>query len=193
VATHRQFHYENSQILKNGGVSRLIDLNLEENTAFSLNIETLASSNPIKKGVPRLCLVDDKGNRVIDTLVQPTELAKGEKHIMKEGLKQKIFELAKESGPELELVLQAVKFLIKGKPLIGYHMPQILQNLGLMGNRLEFSSDMNLIQQKFGLGQQISSQEEKSLRKGIMTTTLIKVENLYDIAKIFNREVSCQS
>ena len=87
MAVHRNYHCENSQILKNGGETRLKDLNLEEITAFSLNIETLATSNPIKKGIPRICLVDDKGNRVIDTLVKPTDLADGEKHIVKEGLK----------------------------------------------------------------------------------------------------------
>ena len=50
--------------MKNGGDTRLKDLNLEEITAYSLNIETLATSNPIKKGIPRICLVDDKGNRL---------------------------------------------------------------------------------------------------------------------------------
>jgi hypothetical protein len=38
-----------------------------------------------------------------------------------------------------------------------------------MGDRLAFSSQMDLIQKKFGGGEQISSQEEKVARKGMMT------------------------
>ena len=60
---------------------------------------------------------------MLDTLVCPEPLGEGHKHICKEGLKTKIFELAQACGPKLELVLEVVKFLVKGKPLIGYHMP----------------------------------------------------------------------
>ena len=72
-------------------------------------------------------------------------------------------------------------------------MPQILQHLGLMGDRLAFASKMDLIQQKFGASEKISSQEEKAARKGLMTESQIQIDHLYDTAKIFNRENSCQS
>jgi hypothetical protein len=122
-ACHRSYQIFNGEILRNNGDLRLKDLNLEEITAYSLNIETLATTCAIKKGVPRITLVDDKGNRVLDTLVKPELLGEGEKHIVKEGLKCKIFELAQDQGAKLELVLEVIKFLIKGKPLISYHLP----------------------------------------------------------------------
>ena len=52
-----------------------------------------------------------------------------------------------------------------------------------------------MIAQKFG-GDPLSTHDEKSIRKSAMTAkldNLIKIENIFDIAKIFNREVSCQS
>lgn len=87
-----QFEYQYSEILGNSGTIKLKEP--LKSIAYSLNIETVACSNNQKKGVPRVCLVDDLGNRVIDTLVSPQPLADGEKYIVKEGLKQKIFDLA---------------------------------------------------------------------------------------------------
>ena len=104
-----------------------------------MNIETLATSNPLKKGVPRVVLVDDQGNRVLDTLVKPQTLLQGEKYVVKEGLKTKLCQLATEKGPSLESVIQVIKFLVRDKPLCGYHLPMKLVDLGLMKSRQEFA------------------------------------------------------
>ena len=121
--------------MSNSGVKFYKDLKdrLEkENEAFSLNIETLATSNPLKKGVPRIVLVDDHGNRVLDTLVKPEQLGLGEKYVIREGLKTKLCQLADDKGPSLETVIKVIKFLVKDKPLCGYHLPMKLADLGIL-------------------------------------------------------------
>ena len=108
-----------------------------------MNIETLATSNPLKKGVPRIVLVDDQGNRVLDTLVKPEVLGAKEKYVIKEGLKTKLCQLATEKGPSLETVVKVIKFLVRDKPLCGYHLPIKLADLGLMKSKQEFAQDLS--------------------------------------------------
>ena len=64
-------------------------------------------------------------------MVKMQELPKGEKYMIKEGLKKNIVEFANEKAPELAVILQVLNHLIKGKVLVGYHLPLKLNDLGL--------------------------------------------------------------
>ena len=193
----------NQSILNNHGTKYFKDLQerLEkENEAFSLNVETMACSNPMKKGVPRIVLVDDQGNKVLDTLVKPETLSHGEKYVIKEGLKTKLCLLATDKGPSLETVISVIKYLVRDKPLCGYHLPIKLADLGLMKSRTEFAENLNLLQSKFATQspaeEKILVQNENESIKGYKTENSqipgkgFKVENLYDVAKIYNRDSS---
>ena len=78
-----------------------------------------------------MVLVDQLGRRVLDTLVKMQELPKGEKYMIKEGLKKNMVEFANEHAPELSLVVPVLNHLIQGKVLVGYHLPLKLNDLGV--------------------------------------------------------------
>lgn len=65
---------------------------------------------------------------MFDTLVKP------ENHLaqVKAGLKQQLYDLSIQRGPTLKEVKDYVIYALKGKKLVGYHLPQKLADLGLI-------------------------------------------------------------
>ena len=76
----------------------------------------------------RVTLVDQNGCRLLDTLVKPQNLEVA----IKSGLKQDLFTLSKSRAESIDVVRRRVREIIKGKKLIGYHLPQKIQDFGLL-------------------------------------------------------------
>jgi len=76
----------------------------------------------------RVVLVNERGERVLDTLVKPQfkDIA------MKGGLRQDLHRIAKAKGESIETVRARVLDLIKGKKVVGYHLPQKLADFGIL-------------------------------------------------------------
>ena len=91
-----------------------------ESEVLSLSIETHTAAHN-KKNVARVVIVNDKGQRVLDTLVKPqcdlTEIA------LKPGVKSQLYKLSEMRAEHVEVVRERVLGLIKGKKLVGYHLP----------------------------------------------------------------------
>ena len=89
-----------------------------ESDVLSLSIETHTAAHN-KKNVARVVIVNDKGQRVLDTLVKPqlTDIA------LKPGVKSQMYKLSEMRAEHVEVVRERVLGLIKGKKLVGYHLP----------------------------------------------------------------------
>ena len=131
----KNYKVVNDVIIANPGTENFAcDLNHElvkNNSAYSLALETCTSSCPYIKGINRVVLVDQVGRRVFDTLVKMQELPKGEKYMIKDGLKKNMVEFANDQAPELSLVVKVLNHLISDKVLVGYHLPLKLNDLGV--------------------------------------------------------------
>ena len=100
--------------------------------AYALAVENISTTNVQKKVVSRVALVNEKGQRVLDTLVKPQELQEGESLVIKEGLKTELMKLGQEQGPTLELIRELITDLVKDKKVMGYHLPNKLNDLGML-------------------------------------------------------------
>ena len=101
---------------------------------YSLALETYATTDPKLKSIARVCLVDFEGVRVLDTLVAPEPFSDPSvKLVMKDGIKRKLYELAKAKAPPLQEVREALKFFIASRKVVGYHLPMKLTDVGLLG------------------------------------------------------------
>ena len=94
---------------------------------LSLSLETHTAAHN-KKNIARVVIVNDKGQRVLDTLVKPqtTEIA------LKPGVKTQMLKLSELRAEHVDVVRERVLSLIKGKKVVGYHLPQKIADLGLM-------------------------------------------------------------
>lgn len=91
---------------------------MESNTAFDGH-----------KNVGRVILVNERGQRVLDTLLKPQ--LEMEACAVSKGIKSQVFAFSDEQGPEIQLVRERVKQLISGRTLIGYHLPQKISDFGI--------------------------------------------------------------
>ena len=97
-------------------------------------MEIYETTDPKIKCIGRVCLVNEAGERPLDTLVAPETYSDPSVRVrMKEGLKTKLFELAKAKGPSMQDVREAVKYFLNNKKVVGYHLPMKLTELGLIG------------------------------------------------------------
>lgn len=73
-------------------------------------------------------LVNEQGERVLDTLVAPqvSDVA------CKGGTKTALLNYAQLKAEKLEVVRSRVIELVRGKSLVGYHLPQKMGDLGLL-------------------------------------------------------------
>lgn len=73
-------------------------------------------------------MVNEKGQRVLDTLIKPQyqDLA------LKGGLRHDLHRIAKAKAESIEIVRERVLDLIKGKKVVGYHLPQKLADFGIL-------------------------------------------------------------
>ena len=67
-----------------------------------------------------MVIVNERGERVLDTFIKPQtdELA------VKSGVKNQLFKFSKMRAEELDVVRERVFKIIRGKKLVGYHLPQ---------------------------------------------------------------------
>lgn len=80
----------------------------------------------------RVVLLNEEGERVLDTLIKIEDTLV---HV-KQGLKQDLLNLSKAKGPELKSVQQKVVELMKGRTIVGYHIELKLNNLGIFAKLL---------------------------------------------------------
>lgn len=100
--------------------------------AVSFSVET-HSGLANARNIARVVLVNEQGERILDTLILPQI----EDVALKAGLKNQLFKLSKEKGAPIEVVREYVSNIIKGKALIGYHLPQKMSDFGLLNTEKE--------------------------------------------------------
>lgn len=93
---------------------------VSDSKVFALGVESQPTSDSKFKYINRVVLVNERGDRVLDTLVKPVNLPEGCKTMERDGLKTKIFELATDVGPSLKTVAEVVANIVKDKPFVGY-------------------------------------------------------------------------
>ena len=80
----------------------------------------------------RVVLFSNTGHRVLDTIVKPEDLEPGEELVLKEGLKTDLMHLGREKGPSLSLIKELITDMIMDKKVVGYHLPNKLNDIGIM-------------------------------------------------------------
>ena len=197
VPAQKQFGVLNDHVLLQSGVERLDKIDLSKVEAFSLCCENMQTSSPIKKIISRVVLVTDSGQRVLDTLVSSQDqVPAGEKVVVKDGLKTKLHLLADARGPKLQECIDVITFLIRGKKLVGYHLPMKLADVGIMSqfqqeSMVKLEKNFDIVSKKFA-GGPVTSSDFKNIEKNANAKKL-HVSNIHDIAKIFNRDQSSQA
>lgn len=87
-----------------------------------------STATPNGKNLFRVCLINEQGERVLDTLVAPqvADVA------IKGGTKQALLKYAELKAEKYDIVKRRVLKLINGKSLVAYHLPQKMSDLGLL-------------------------------------------------------------
>ncbi len=78
--------------------------------------------------IGRVVLVNEKGQRVLDTMIKPQH----QELNLKQGLRQTLNAIAEKKAEPIDKVRQRVLQLIKGKKVVGYHLPQKLADFGIL-------------------------------------------------------------
>ena len=160
---------------------------------MSLETHTAAHN---KKNIARVVIVNDKGQRILDTLVKPqtTELA------LKPGIKSQMFKLSQMRAEHIDVVRERVLSLIKGKKLVGYHLPQKIADLGLLGelDGAKITPESVLKPESNPLVPNALQETEKSMLGMAVPNNsdkkkyVLQITEAYDMAKLFNAELSAQ-
>ena len=155
----KEFNIVNKQVMQNTGLASLSQINIDKIEAYSLHVETFASNTALKKITLRACLISDKGQRVIDTLISPPSccLSQSNKNrlVFKDPVKTKLVALAIAKGPQMSQVQTVFKYLMRDKKIVAYHIPIKLQDIGfinMFAGPLDFggmSSAAALVKSKF--------------------------------------------
>jgi hypothetical protein len=90
-----------------------------------------------QKNVSRVVLVNSKGERLLDTYIKPQH----PDCLLKQGIKSSLFNYSKAKAQPIEAVRERFLAIIKGKTLVGYHLPQKIADFGL----LNFGSELETI------------------------------------------------
>lgn len=91
-------------------------LSHEDFKSFSIAMETYTTSAGTIKFINRLVLVNEKGDRLLDTLVGAQTLPEGTVVAEpREGTKKRLKNLAQDVGPSLHDIRKVISHLIKGK------------------------------------------------------------------------------
>ena len=80
-----------------------------------------------QKNIARCVIVNEAGERVLDTFIKPQD----ENLAVKQGIKSQLFKFSKVRAETLEAVRERVFRIIRGKKLVGYHLPQKMADFGL--------------------------------------------------------------
>ena len=122
----------------------------------------------------RVVLVNEQGERVLDTLVRP----QFEDLMLKPGLRRQIQDRAKLDGESIESVRKRVLSLVSGKKLVGYHLPQRLADFGIL--KIKKSKQTNRSSDTDTRSNSSNEPEETTFKE------------LFDFAKIFNQKTEGQ-
>ena len=95
--------------------------------SFSCETHTNPSG---KKNIARVVIVNERGERVLDTFIKPQT----EDLAVKQGIKSQLFKFSKVRAESLDVVRERVFKIIRGKKLVGYHLPQKMADFGLFDN-----------------------------------------------------------
>lgn len=168
---------------------------MTDSEVFALGVESQPTSISSHKYINRVVLINDRGDRVLDTLVRPIEFPEGCKINAKDGMKTKLFKLAAEIGPTLEEVAEVVANLVKGKPFVGYHQAMKCTDMGYWDPAIALggtiSQDTYRDYRKsnskvIGEAKERGGHKNKFDPKEVETQNSLFM-NLYDTAKIFNK------
>lgn len=92
------------------------------------NIETYCQEGNKQKGVSRVVLVNELGQRVLDTQIKIVNPAISQRKQQGFLLKQ----WAQDRAPEAQLVRRAILALSKGSKIVGYHVSQKLKEFQIL-------------------------------------------------------------
>lgn len=109
----------------------------------------------------RVVLVNEKGQRVLDTLIKPQyqDLA------LKGGMRQDLHRISKAKAETIDTVRERVLDLIKGKKVVGYHLPQKLADFGIL-NKVASASTKKTPEKPtaHGIAKKLDSDSDSPLR-----------------------------
>lgn len=170
-----------------------------DSKVFALGIEQQPTSDTRYKYLNRVVLINERGDRVLDTLVKPSKIVEGFRVTTKEGIKTKIFQLAADIAPSLETVAEIIANIVKDKPFVGYHQAAKLSDMGYwnaaiaIGGKLtrENYNDFKRSDTKV-IGEGQDDIRSKRGHKNRFNPNEIETQhslftNLFDTAKIFNK------
>lgn len=87
---------------------------------LSFSCETHTAPNGHQsKNIARVVIVNERGERVLDTFIKPQL----DEIVVKTGIKSQLYKLSKLRGEPIEVVRERVFEIIRGKKLVGYHLP----------------------------------------------------------------------
>ncbi len=102
---------------------------------------------------------------------------------IKDQLKRKLLSLAFDIGPNIEDVKQVILHMIANKKVVGYHLIMKLTDLGLINY---YIMPKDIISLKFA---SISVDDSQKIKKNDTDLKGFYFENLFDTAKIFNKDI----
>lgn len=92
---------------------------------FSCETHTTPVGQP--KNVSRVVIVNDRGERVLDTYIKPQL----DGIPVKPGIRSQLLKLSSQQAESIEIVRERVFHIIRGKKLVGYHLSQKMAEFGL--------------------------------------------------------------
>ena len=116
---------------------------------------------------------------------------------LKNGVKSQMFKLSELRAEHIDVVRERVLTLIKGKKLIGYHLPQKIADLGLLGE-LDEKPETQVKQAETDPSVPNALQDSEKATFGMPVEkpdkkkTVLQITEAYDMAKVFNAQLSAQ-
>ena len=151
--------------------------------------------------INRVVLVNERGDRILDTLVRPTNFPEGCQVQARDGLKSKVFQLAAELGPSLETVAEVIANIVKDKPFVGYHQTNKLTDIGYWDPAIAIGDKTNkktLKESPKSTPRETSPESPKAHNNRFKAKDVdLPIQNslfanLFDTAKIFNKTTHSQ-
>lgn len=135
-------------------------------------------------------LVNEKGQRVLDTMIKPQHPELN----LKAGLRQTLNAIAEKKAEPIDKVRQRVLQLIKGKKVVGYHLPQKLADFGILYSVASLKQSLSPEKEKpkEDVKEDLPNPLPKQEKQEPKPKPVSMIEEAYDCAKIFNTSVSGQ-
>jgi len=141
------------------------------------------------KNIARVVLVNEEGKLVLDTYIKP----QAEELAVKPGIKSQLFKFSKCRAETLDVVRERVLKMIRGKHLVGYHLPQKMADFGLFDLEQLQAEDKTVLQAVENQAQadssvpnMISPKKQPVVSSRQRAFDQLQLKECYDMAKIFN-------